>query len=111
MRLASSRSDANPCGCIVLLAYVKVGLLLTGARFAEGDAPDLHNRMIGARVLRLDSHLARPQLRRRKAREDVRRNEVLPSTLGAPREQTHLPILSLLMAMLTVCQPSKLLAS
>src|SRR3712207_2158522 len=48
---------------------------------------------------------------RLKAREGVlRRKEVHQAALGALPEQTHLPILCLLMAMLTVCQLSKLLA-
>src|SRR5215218_2848854 len=49
----------------------------------------------------------------RKAREGVRRrrNEVHQSLLGALPEHAHLPILSLLLVMLTVCQLPKLLAS
>src|SRR5215216_3059471 len=47
----------------------------------------------------------------RKAREGVRPNEVHQSVLGALPEHAHLPILSLLLAMLTVCQLPKLLAS
>jgi len=47
------------------LAYGEVRLLLSGARFAEGQAPNLHYRLMGARVVRLASHLAWPQLLRR----------------------------------------------
>src|SRR5918998_5341618 len=48
---------------------------------------------------------------RHKAREGVvRRTEVHQSALGALLEQAHLPVLSLLMAMLTVGQVPKLLA-
>src|SRR5215211_7671420 len=67
----SSGSEANPCGCIVSLAYGKVRLLLTGTRFAEGYAPDLRHRLMWARMLRLASHLTRPQLLRRPDQDDL----------------------------------------
>ena len=42
------------------LAYGEVRLLLTGAGFAERDAPDLRHRLMRAGVLRLASHLTQP---------------------------------------------------
>jgi hypothetical protein len=62
--------DSNPCGCMVSLTYGKVRLLLAGTLLAEGYAPDLRHRLMWARMLRLASHLARPQLLRRHPDQD-----------------------------------------
>jgi hypothetical protein len=62
--------DSNPYGCMVSLTYGKVRLLLAGTLLAEGYAPDLRHRLMWARMLRLASHLARPQLLRRHPDQD-----------------------------------------
>jgi hypothetical protein len=48
----------------VSLPMSKYASCSPGARFAEGDAPDLHYRLMRAWLVRLASHLTRPQLRR-----------------------------------------------
>jgi hypothetical protein len=54
------------------LAYGEVRLLLAGARLAEGYAPDLHHRPMGAGVIGLASHLARlAPLRRCSGQENL----------------------------------------
>src|SRR5829696_7471456 len=51
------------------LANGEVCLLLAGARFTEGYAPDLHLCATEARALRLASHLARSRCPRRLGQE------------------------------------------
>src|SRR5687767_9589922 len=66
------------------LAEGEVCLLLAGASFTEGYAPDLHLRATGARALRLASHLARSRRPRRLAQENFP-----PTGTGPPASHTH----------------------
>src|SRR5215211_3735890 len=66
------------------LANGEVRLLLAGTRFTEGYTPDLHLRAMGARALRVASHLARSRRPRRLAQENFP-----PTGTGPPASHTH----------------------
>src|SRR5215213_307595 len=66
------------------LADGEVHLLLAGACFIEGYAPDLHHRPMETWALRPASHLARSLLRHRIDQENLP-----PTNKGAPASYTH----------------------
>ena len=100
-----TRTPRRACSGVMLWALPFLYLLVRkGVVVAWSFAPCLPTGLYIALLVMGGAALCR------KAQEGLRANEVHPSFLGAVPKHTHLPVLGLLMAVLTVCQVPKLSA-